>query len=102
MKLKHSILCASMALAIPAAAFAMGGASGPHTNYIMQGHLGEVMMNPYEIAPLTAVIRDNGYDLSDVTVRIVPKTNGQEIKYTVSRAQLLTRLRPLSGLSQPR
>ena len=90
MKLKHSILCASMALAIPAAAFAMGGASGPHTNYIMQGHLGEVMMNPYEIAPLTAVIRDNGYDLSDVTVRIVPKTNGQEIKYTVSRAQLLT------------
>lgn len=90
MKLKHSILCASMALAIPAAAFAMGGASGPHTNYIMQGHLGEVMMNPYEIAPLTAIIRDNGYDLSDVTVRIVPKTNGQEIKYTVSRAQLLT------------
>ena len=90
MKLKHSILCASMALAIPATAFAMGGASGPHTNYIMQGHLGEVMMNPYEIAPLTAVIRDNGYDLSDVTVRIVPKTNGQEIKYTVSRAQLLT------------
>ena len=49
MKLKHSILCASMALAIPAAAFAMGGASGPHTNSLMQGHLGEVMMNPYGI-----------------------------------------------------
>ena len=42
------------------------------------------------MAPLTAVIRDAGYDLSDVTVRIVPKTNGQEITYKVSRTELKT------------
>nr|WP_232008848.1 aryl-sulfate sulfotransferase [Sutterella megalosphaeroides] len=76
--------------ALSADAFAMGGPSGPSTNYIMQGHLGEVMMNPYGTAPLTAIIRDNGYTLHDVTVRIVPKPNGYDLKYKVSDAQLLT------------
>ena len=68
----------------------MGGGSGPATNYIMQGHIGEVMMNPYGIAPLTAVIRDGGYDLSNVVVKIQPKLNGQTIEYKVSRTELLT------------
>ena len=90
MKTRVKLLCAALACAAPIAAMSMGGASGPATNYIMQGHIGEVMMNPYEIAPLTAIIRDGGYTLSDVTVRIVPKPDGREIKYTVSREQLLT------------
>ncbi len=34
-------------------------------------------MNPYDIAPLTAVIRNGGYQLRDVHVRIVPKENGE-------------------------
>ena len=47
-------------------------------------------MNPYGIAPLTAVIRDGGYDLSNVVVKIQPKLNGQTIEYKVSRTELLT------------
>ena len=86
-----ALSCAMLGVfALSADAFAMGGPSGPRTNYIMQGHLGEVMMNPYGTAPLTAIIRDNGYTLHDVTVRIVPKANGYDLKYKVSDAQLLT------------
>ena len=84
-----SLIAASIAAA-SMGALAMGGGSGPATNYIMQGHIGEVMMNPYGIAPLTAVIRDGGYDLSNVVVKIQPKLNGQTIEYKVSRTELLT------------
>lgn len=70
--------------------FAMGGASGPHVNYGTQGHLGEVIVNPYRIAPLTAVIRNGGYDLSNVTVKVLPKPNGVPIEYKVSDKQLKT------------
>lgn len=79
-----------MMLSISTPAMAMGGPSGPHVTYPVQGNIGEVIVNPYKVAPLTAVIRDAGYDLSDVTVRIVPKTNGQEITYKVSRTELKT------------
>lgn len=82
-----SLIAASIAAA-SMGALAMGGGSGPATNYIMQGHIGEVMMNPYGIAPLTAVIRDGGYDLSNVVVKIQPKLNGQTIEYKVSRTEL--------------
>lgn len=84
-----SLIAASIAAA-SMGALAMGGGSGLATNYIMQGHIGEVMMNPYGIAPLTAVIRDGGYDLSNVVVKIQPKLNGQTIEYKVSRTELLT------------
>ena len=84
-----SLIAASIAAA-SMGALAMGGGSGPATNYIMQGHIGEVMMNPYGIAPLTAVIRDGSYDLSNVVVKIQPKLNGQTIEYKVSRTELLT------------
>ena len=73
-----------------AAAQAMGGPSGPHVSYPVQGHIGEVVVNPYKVAPLTAVIRSGGYELSDVEVRIVPKMNGQEIRYKVGRTEILT------------
>ena len=85
MKMKWIAL--AVAAAIPAAAMAIGGASGPKIDYEVQGHIGEVMGNPYGIAPLTAVIRDGGYTLADVTVHIVPKQGGQKISYKVSRSQ---------------
>ena len=75
--------------AIPVAAFAIGGPSGPKIDYHVQGHLGEVMMNPYGIAPLTAIVRDGGYTVKDVTVRVLPKPDGREIKYKVSDRQVL-------------
>lgn len=71
-------------------AVASGGASGPAVNFAVQGNIGEVIVNPYDVAPLTAVIRNGGYELKDVEVRVVPKLNGQEIKYKVSDRQLKT------------
>ncbi len=69
---------------------AAGGSSGPRVSFAAQGKLGEVIVNPYRIAPLTAIIRNGGYELTEATVRIVPKKDGQEIKYNVSRSELLT------------
>ena len=85
----------SIALAVSLATAAISAQaseamSGPKVGFIAQGNIGEVVMNPYDIAPLTAVIRNGGYTLEDATVRIVPKKDGQEIKYNVSKRQLLT------------
>ena len=62
---------------IAGTASASGGGSGPDVPYAVQGKIGEVIVNPYKIAPLTAVIRNGGYQLKDVEVRIVPKMNGR-------------------------
>ncbi|AXL45254.1 hypothetical protein AEI23_04345 [Campylobacter jejuni] len=43
-----------------------------------------IKMNPYGLSPLTAIIMDNGYVLSDIKVTIVPKPNGQTISYNVN------------------
>lgn len=84
-------VAAAVSSALPAtAAHASGGSSGPHVSFATQGHIGEVIVNPYSIAPLTAIIRNGGYELTEATVRIVPKPQGQEIKYKVSRSELLT------------
>lgn len=84
-------VAAAVSSALPAtAARASGGSSGPHVSFATQGHIGEVIVNPYSIAPLTAIIRNGGYELTEATVRIVPKPQGQEIKYKVSRSELLT------------
>ena len=85
-----SAACAVAALTVSSGAFAIGGASGPHVTYPTTGKIGAVNMNPYGIAPLTAVIRNGGYTLTDVTVRIVPKQGGQEIKYKVCDTQVCT------------
>ena len=85
-----SAACAVAALTVSSGAFAIGGASGPHVTYPTTGKIGAVNMNPYGIAPLTAVIRNGGYTLTDVTVRIVPKQGGQEIKYKVCDTQVRT------------
>lgn len=69
---------------------ASGPASGPTVGFRAQGHIGEVIVNPYRVAPLTAVIRNGGYTITDATVRIVPKKDGQEIKYKVGDDELKT------------
>ena len=80
---------AAMSAVFPIAAHAFGGPSGPSTTYKKQ-KIGEVITNPYKIAPLTAIIRNGGYVLKNASVRIVPKKDGQEIAYKVSDSQLLT------------
>ena len=48
-------VAAAVSSALPAtAAHASGGSSGPHVSFATQGHIGEVIVNPYSIAPLTA------------------------------------------------
>ena len=83
-------LALMVAVAAPIAAQAMGGPSGPTVKFNVQGHLGEIIVNPYEIAPLTAIIRNGGYQIKDAHVTIEPKMGGQTISYNVSRRNLLT------------
>ncbi|OCB90767.1 Arylsulfotransferase [Sanghuangporus baumii] len=53
--------------------------------------LGEIVINPYRLAPLTAVIRDGGQTLLDARVRIVGKgDSGVNIDYPVSNSALWT------------
>ena len=52
--------------------------------YVARVGFGEIVVNPYKIAPLTAVIKNGGYQLKDATVRVVPKQGGQEISYKVT------------------
>ena len=85
-----STMAAVVASSFSGHAAASGGASGPRVTFAPQGKLGEIIVNPYKIAPLTAIIKNGGYELTEATVRIVPKKDGQEIKYKVSRSELLT------------
>lgn len=71
-------LIAATALAVAGGSFAAGGSSGPAVKFPKQGQIGEVITNPYRIAPLTAIIRNGGYQLENVSVKIVPKKDGQE------------------------
>ncbi|WP_051144528.1 aryl-sulfate sulfotransferase [Yersinia massiliensis] len=85
-----TLLLAATAAFIPSTVQAIGGPSGPKVDYQVPGKIGEIIMNPYEIAPLTAIIKNGGYVLKDAMVRIVPKDKGQEIKYTIANKNLLT------------
>ena len=91
---KRFFLMTAIAAAITAASapsvVMAEGSSGPAVHYTAQGQIGEVVVNPYKIAPLTAVIKNGGYDITDATVRVVPKTGGQEIKYHVDDTELRT------------
>ncbi len=92
-KIKFCLTAAAAAvlLQLPLApAMASGGPSGPNITYPVQGHIGEVIVNPYKVAPLTAVIRNGGYEITDASVKIVPKNNGVTIAYKVSDQQLKT------------
>ncbi|MFC2428345.1 MAG: SufD family Fe-S cluster assembly protein [Campylobacter sp.] len=56
-----------------------------------QGELGSVFINPYDVAPLTAVIDRAGKDIKDIHVRVLGKPNGGiDIAYHVSEHALLT------------
>ena len=73
---KRAFLLSGAALAVSAArgAFAMGTPSGfAVVGFAKQGDLGEVIVNPYKISPLTAVIKNGGYELLTAHVRVVPK-----------------------------
>ena len=83
------MMAAAAALAAPAVQ-AGAGPLGPGYTYEVPGQLGAVAVNPYKIAPLTAVIYNGGYVLKNVSVRIVPKQNGQEIAYKVGDNQAKT------------
>ena len=90
--MRRQLLAAALAasMVFPTSAFAVGGPSGPKMEHPVPGKIGEVVVNPYKIAPLTAVIRNGGYVLKDASVRIVPKPGGVEIAYKVADNKLLT------------
>lgn len=89
-KLVVRTMIAAVAFALAGGAFAAGGSSGPAVKYPKQGQIGEIITNPYRIAPLTAIIRNGGYKLENVSVRIVPKKDGQEISYKVTPEEVMT------------
>jgi hypothetical protein len=87
-KMLSSALVAGLILSVvPTTSMAMGGPSGPHVDNQIKGKIGKIQMDPYGYAPLTAVIRNGGYELKDIHVKIVPKKGGQVIEYDVSYAQ---------------
>ena len=56
-----------------------------------QGELGSVFINPYDVAPLTAVIDRAGKDIKDIRVRVLGKPGGGiDITYNVSEHAVLT------------
>ena len=81
-------VCASFAL-VADVSLASGGPSGPNVAFRSTGNIGEVIVNPFKVSPLTAVIRNGGYEIHNAVVRIVPKKDGQEIKYEVGDRQIL-------------
>jgi arylsulfate sulfotransferase len=55
-----------------------------------QGQLGKVIVNPYKVAPLTAIIDRAGMDIDDIKVTVKGKPNGGvDISYGVDRGALL-------------
>ncbi|MBZ7986953.1 aryl-sulfate sulfotransferase [Campylobacter canadensis] len=88
MKNLISIMAASVIFS--QAAFAIGGASGTKS-YAAQGKIGAVIMNPYKVAPLSAVILNGGYDIKNVSVSVKGKPNGGiDINYNPSNNSILT------------
>ncbi|RXJ66943.1 aryl sulfotransferase [Halarcobacter ebronensis] len=65
--------------------------AGPVSRTVkMQGQLGKVIVNPYKVAPLTAVIDSDGKIATDISVTVLGKPNGgQDITYKVSDAAFL-------------
>lgn len=87
-KLRYTaaVLLSTLSLSV----FASGGPSGASVADYAQGGLGGIVVNPYKIAPLTAIIKNGGYELSDVTVTVKPKKGGQTISYKVSDGEVRT------------
>lgn len=82
-------------LASCAVLWGIGGASGAALTYQKQGSIGEVVVNPYGVAPLTAVIKNGGYTLLNASVEISPKPKpdgslGVGISYDLDATSLRT------------
>ena len=90
LKMKLSTVAATIALMACSSAWAAGGPSGPAVTYPTVGHIGEVIVNPYKVAPLTAVIRNGGYEITDAKVKVFPKMKGKTIEYNVANERLKT------------
>ena len=54
-----------------------------------QGNLGTVYINPYNVAPLTAIINRAGKNIEKIHVRVIAKKGGVDVSYSVSRGALL-------------
>ena len=68
------LLASSMAMFVPSAVMGAGGGSGSKITLPVFGQIGEVMVDPYDISPLTAVIKNGGYVLNDAKEAIEPVT----------------------------
>ena len=88
--MKKTLSCVALASVLCSSAFAIGGPSGAKLDYAITGQIGEVVVNPYDTAPLTAVIKNGGYTLSNAKVTIVPKQGGQVISFKVADKHLRT------------
>ncbi|MDR2790537.1 MAG: aryl-sulfate sulfotransferase [Campylobacteraceae bacterium] len=89
-KILSSAIIAGMILSVsPAALFAAGGGSGTNT-YKGECKIGAVFMNPFDIAPLTAIIKNGGQKLTGVKVIVEGKQGGGlPISYDVSDSKIL-------------
>ncbi len=93
------VLASALIVGLPSMALAAGGATGPKVNFIAPGKIGSIIVNPYGIAPLTAIIDNGGYDIRNAKVTVEGKRGGQTISYQVADTQLKThRGIPIFGL----
>ena len=91
---KFSLMSVALAAALTCASLSLvptPANSGVLAHQIKkQGELGQVFINPYEVAPLTAVIDRAGKDIKDISVRVLGKPDGGiDINYKVSQNALL-------------
>ena len=82
-----SAVCASLAL-VADVSVASGGPSGPAVAFRSTGNIGEVIVNPYKVSPLTAVIRNGGYEIHNAVVRIVRRRAARKsnTKWAIARS----------------
>lgn len=87
MKIIHlTIAAAAVAFTMAASAESMAPAPTPKGT-----HLGNVIVNPYGYAPLTAVINRNTKNPTDIKVTVKGKPNGGvDVSYDVGRTTLLS------------
>lgn len=88
-KFALSAIVAGLLVAVmPMDLSAGAGPSGP-MGHKGKGKIGGVYMNPYGIAPLTAVIMKAGYTLSDVSVKVKAKgEKGVDLSYKVADGKI--------------
>ncbi|MDR2342533.1 MAG: aryl-sulfate sulfotransferase [Campylobacteraceae bacterium] len=87
--LSSAIIAGLILSASSTALFAAGGGSGTKT-YKGEGKISAVFMNPFDIAPLTAVIKSGGQKITNVKVVVEGKKNGGiPISYDVSDNKIL-------------